>query len=95
VRSPPPGLPQDAGQLRLKIKRGQEKGGMSIGREQVDEIAKDKAKWQELTDILYQQDFSGFFRRTKKDAGAAEDEQPAAVIRPASEGLSIDACMEG
>ena len=58
--------------LWLKITRGQEKGGAPIERETLDLIAKDKAKWEELTDILYQQDFPDFFAALKLEREMAK-----------------------
>ena len=52
--------------LWLKIQRGVEKGGEPIERATIDEIAtKEPAKWDELLNILYQQDYPDFFARIK------------------------------
>lgn len=53
--------------LWLKIMRGVEKGGAGIQREVLDPIAdNDPKKWQELVDILYQQDYPDFFTQVIK-----------------------------
>lgn len=49
--------------LWLKIMRGAQKGGASIRREDLDKVAEDSDKWQQLVDILYQQDYPDFFTR--------------------------------
>lgn len=74
--------------LFLKMKRGVELGGAEPERELVDEIAKNTDKWQELTDILYQQDFPDFFareiapfREKKKEPSPSQAvSQPAATL---------------
>lgn len=52
----------------LKIMRGQEKGGATLRREEIDALAANTntdenglTKWNELEDILYQQDHPDFF----------------------------------
>lgn len=52
--------------LWLKMKRGEEKGGDPIERVILDDIAKNKAKWDELLLILWEQDEPDFFADLKE-----------------------------
>lgn len=69
--------------LWLKIMRGQAKGGAVLQREAIDRIAENEAKWQELTDILHEQDYPDFFEKyirplRLKTTGASETPSPEA-----------------
>ena len=61
----------DAGRrqmLFLKMQRGAEmEGGEPLTRDLIDDIAKDAPKWQELVDILWQQDEPDFFADLLKE----------------------------
>jgi hypothetical protein len=65
--------------LWLKIMRGAEKGGAKIPREEIDEIARDPEKWQELLDILWQQDYPDFFRQVQAERGTTTPPPPAST----------------
>lgn len=70
--------------LWLKIKRGQGKGGAAIEREDIDEIAKNPQKWQELLEILWKQDYPDFFGRYQKMKAATVPGEAAAEPPKAS-----------
>lgn len=68
--------------LYLKMQRGAEtEGGEPLERSLIDDIAKDTAKWQELLDILWQQDEPDFFAALQKERKAAAKTTPS---QPAS-----------
>lgn len=53
--------------LWLKMKRGETKGGAAIERETLDKIAEDTEKWNELLQIMWEQDEPDFFSRFKEE----------------------------
>ena len=66
--------------LYLKMQRGAEtEGGSPLERSLIDDIArtKDQGKWQELLDILWQQDEPDFFAEVQKERKAAAKMTPS------------------
>jgi len=66
--------------LYLKMMRGAEKGGARPERELLDDIAEDKAKYEELQAIMQRQDYADFFDAANPPASPDNQLAPAPAI---------------